>query len=72
MRRVRPGSETLERNADVQGSIPEQYYSTSDPKSFDQFLSRSEILIASLPSTPYTVGLLTAEHLSTSKSNNVR
>lgn len=48
---------------DPDGSTPSAYYSTTDPKSFDEFLSRSEILIASLPSTPQTTYLLKKEHL---------
>lgn len=47
---------------DKEGTIPEQYYSTSDPESFKEFLNRSEILIASLPSTPQTHYMLTREH----------
>ncbi|KAL1406143.1 hypothetical protein Q8F55_007827 [Vanrija albida] len=48
---------------DVDGSIPEAYYSTGDEKSFGEFLSRSQILVASLPSTPATKWLLKKEHL---------
>jgi phosphoglycerate dehydrogenase-like enzyme len=45
------------------GNIPTAWYSTQDAASFDTFLSRSEILVASLPSTPATRGMLTREHL---------
>ncbi|GFZ52247.1 hypothetical protein JCM24511_10020 [Saitozyma sp. JCM 24511] len=48
---------------DVQGSIPSEMYSTSDESSFNEFLSRSEILVASLPSTPKTEWLMTKERL---------
>jgi hypothetical protein len=48
------------------GSLPSAYYSTNDPASFKQFLSRCDVLIASLPSTPKTQYLLTADHLSES------
>ncbi|ORY21036.1 D-isomer specific 2-hydroxyacid dehydrogenase [Naematelia encephala] len=48
---------------DMQGSIPSEMYSTSDESSFNEFLSRSEILVASLPSTPNTEWLLTKERL---------
>ena len=47
---------------DKEGTIPEQYYSTTDPASFKEFLGRSEILVASLPSTPQTHYMLTREH----------
>ncbi|KAK4689301.1 hypothetical protein P7C73_g799, partial [Tremellales sp. Uapishka_1] len=51
---------------DKDGSIPSKYYSTNDTDSFTEFLSRCDILIASLPSTPQTTYMLTAEHLSRS------
>jgi lactate dehydrogenase-like 2-hydroxyacid dehydrogenase len=44
------------------GSIPSAYYSSSDPKAFKEFLSKCDILIASLPSTPATQFMLKAEH----------
>ncbi|OWZ28974.1 oxidoreductase [Cryptococcus neoformans AD2-60a] len=46
---------------DADGSIPSAYYSTSDEESFKTFLSKSDILIASLPSTPQTRYLLNQE-----------
>ncbi|WRT66829.1 uncharacterized protein IL334_003792 [Kwoniella shivajii] len=48
---------------DEEGTIPSAYYSTNDPESFKTFLSKSDILIASLPSTPQTTWLLKDEHL---------
>lgn len=48
---------------DPDGSIPSAYYATSDPSSFRDFLSRCDVLVASLPSTPQTRYMLTAEHL---------
>ncbi|OCF31483.1 oxidoreductase [Kwoniella heveanensis BCC8398] len=47
---------------DKEGILPSAYYSTSDPESFKTFLSKSDILIASLPSTPQTTYLLKDEH----------
>ncbi|WVQ79612.1 hypothetical protein IAT38_001712 [Cryptococcus sp. DSM 104549] len=47
---------------DADGSIPSAYYSTSDEESFKTFLSKSDILIASLPSTPQTQFLLNKAH----------
>lgn len=46
---------------DADGSIPSAYYSTSDEESFKTFLSKSDILIASLPSTPQTRYMLNQE-----------
>lgn len=45
------------------GSIPSQYYSTTDPESFKEFLSHCDVLVASLPSTPQTTYMLTEFHL---------
>lgn len=56
---------------DVQGSIPSEMYSTSDESSFNEFLSRSEILVASLPSTPKTEWLMTKERLGKSLLDKV-
>ncbi|KAL7425045.1 hypothetical protein Q5752_000733 [Cryptotrichosporon argae] len=55
----------LPGTGDEEGVIPEAYYSTNDAASFKDFLSKSQILIASLPSTPATQWLLTEEHLKT-------
>lgn len=46
------------------GIIPTAYYRTYDPDSFEEFLSRSDILICSLPSTRATEWLLTKARLS--------
>ncbi|ORX39585.1 D-isomer specific 2-hydroxyacid dehydrogenase [Kockovaella imperatae] len=46
---------------DADGSIPDEYYSTTDKDSFHEFLSKSDILIGSLPSTPQTHYLLNKE-----------
>ncbi|WVW86486.1 hypothetical protein I302_108534 [Kwoniella bestiolae CBS 10118] len=48
---------------DADGSIPEDYYSTNDEQSFSSFLSRCDILVASLPSTPQTINMLSQKHL---------
>ena len=47
---------------DPDGVIPSAFYSTSDPESFKDFLSRTDILVASLPSTPATRGMLKRQH----------
>jgi phosphoglycerate dehydrogenase-like enzyme len=39
-------------------------YKTSDPASLKEFFNQTDILVCSLPSTPSTTHLLTAEHLS--------
>ncbi len=46
------------------GSIPSAYYATTDDESFKKFISRCDILVASLPSTQATHFLLKAEHFS--------
>ncbi|WVQ77914.1 hypothetical protein IAR50_007620 [Cryptococcus sp. DSM 104548] len=46
---------------DVEGDIPSAYYSTTDTDSFNTFLGKADILIASLPSTPQTQWLLGEE-----------
>ncbi|WVQ85763.1 hypothetical protein IAT38_007930 [Cryptococcus sp. DSM 104549] len=53
----------LPNTGDADGSIPEQYYSSTDPKSFAEFLARCDVLVASLPSTPQTTYMLTEKHL---------
>jgi phosphoglycerate dehydrogenase-like enzyme len=45
---------------DKDGSIPSTYFTTTG-SSFDEFLSKTDILICSLPSTKSTVHLLTAQ-----------
>ncbi|ORY27887.1 D-isomer specific 2-hydroxyacid dehydrogenase [Naematelia encephala] len=47
---------------DPDGSLPSEFYSTTDPKSFEAFLSRCDVLVASLPSTPATKYMLTPKH----------
>jgi hypothetical protein len=54
----------LEQWLNVTGVLPSAYYSTNDQASFKEFLTRCDVLIASLPSTPKTRYLLTADHLS--------
>ncbi|WVQ95895.1 hypothetical protein IAU59_002994 [Kwoniella sp. CBS 9459] len=48
---------------DKDGSIPEQFYSTKDPKSLEEFLKRSDVLVCSLPGTPDTKYLLNKDKL---------
>ena len=52
----------------MEASIPSEMYSTSEDSSFNEFLTRSEILVASLPSTPKTAWLMTKERLGQSVS----
>jgi hypothetical protein len=48
---------------DPKGILPTAWYSTRDQKSFHKFLSQTDILIASLPSTKDTKGMLTSERM---------
>lgn len=48
---------------DPDAAIPEELFSTSDEASLHKFLEQSDVLVASLPSTPATRGFLTAERL---------
>lgn len=48
---------------DTDAKLPEAFYSTSDPASLRQFLSETDVLICSLPSTKHTTHLLDAEKL---------
>ncbi|WOO80283.1 putative protein in proB 3'region [Vanrija pseudolonga] len=48
---------------DADGSIPEAYYSTKDAAQTREFLSRCDVLVASLPNTPQTAGWLDEEKL---------
>ncbi|KAI5476112.1 hypothetical protein MNV49_000430 [Pseudohyphozyma bogoriensis] len=48
---------------DPEGSLPTAFYSTTDGASLDAFLSKCDVVVASLPSTPATRGLLTKERL---------
>lgn len=52
----------IELTDDSLGVLPEAYYSTNDAQSFNTFLSRCDILVASLPSTPQTQWMLKREH----------
>ncbi|GFZ46002.1 LOW QUALITY PROTEIN: hypothetical protein JCM24511_03736 [Saitozyma sp. JCM 24511] len=54
----------LDGTGDKEGIIPTAYYRTDDPDSFEEFLSKSDILICSLPSTRATEWLLTKARLS--------
>lgn len=42
-------------------SLPAAYYSTKDPKSFEEFLSKSDVVLLSLPSTPATRNILSSK-----------
>ncbi|KIR26799.1 oxidoreductase [Cryptococcus deuterogattii 99/473] len=48
---------------DKDGSIPEAFYSTKDPKSVKEFLNQCDVLVASLPNTPDTQHFLNKEKL---------
>lgn len=50
------------------GSIPSEFFATTDDSSFNEFLKRSDILICSLPSTSKTKFLLTKERLGESSA----
>ncbi|THG98136.1 hypothetical protein EW026_g3993 [Hermanssonia centrifuga] len=46
---------------DPDGSIPSAYYSTTDSASLASFLSKSDVILLSLPSTPATYHILSSE-----------
>ncbi|WWD20463.1 hypothetical protein CI109_104939 [Kwoniella shandongensis] len=48
---------------DKEGSLPDEYYSTKDPKSVEKFLNQCDVLVASLPNTPATKGFLNKDRL---------
>lgn len=48
---------------DPSASIPSEFYSTRDPASLEAFIRESDVLVASLPGTRETEGLLDAEKL---------
>ncbi|RSH87130.1 hypothetical protein EHS25_003621 [Saitozyma podzolica] len=48
---------------DADGSIPSQYYSTTDKKALEAFLSRCDVLVAILPSTKHTTYILDRHNL---------
>ncbi|RSH90408.1 hypothetical protein EHS25_001013 [Saitozyma podzolica] len=52
----------IEGTGDPEGVIPSEYFSSNDPSSLQEFLSRTDILIACLPSTPKTTWMLEAKH----------
>ena len=45
---------------DLDGSIPEGWYSTKDEASFEEFLSKSDVLLLALPSTSATYHILSS------------
>ena len=48
---------------DLDGSIPEAWYSTKDKASFKEFLSKSDVLLLALPSTGATRHILSSTTL---------
>ncbi|ORY21514.1 D-isomer specific 2-hydroxyacid dehydrogenase [Naematelia encephala] len=57
----------IDGTGDFDASLPAQMYSTNDPTSFEAFLKECDILVASLPHTKQTVGLLDSGKLSLMK-----
>ncbi|KAI5450317.1 hypothetical protein NCC49_003228 [Naganishia albida] len=53
----------LPGTGDIDGTIPSKYYSTTDPAAFKEFLSRSDVLICSVPSTSRTNGMIGRDEL---------
>ncbi|ODN79292.1 hypothetical protein L202_03304 [Cryptococcus amylolentus CBS 6039] len=53
----------LPHTGDVDGSLPEVYYSTKDPKAVKEFLGQCDILVCSLPNTPETKYFMNKERL---------
>lgn len=57
------GEHRLQVGVLISGSIPEEFFSTKDPKSLDAFLKQTDVLVCSLPGTPRTQYLLDAQKL---------
>lgn len=55
----------------MRGSIPVEYYTTKDADSFAQFLSRSDVILLSLPSTPATRKILSSKTFALLKTSAV-
>ncbi|EPS93803.1 hypothetical protein FOMPIDRAFT_1020394 [Fomitopsis schrenkii] len=56
---------------DLDGSIPEAWYSTRDQASFREFLSKSDVLLLALPSTGATHHILSSTTLAHLPSNAI-
>lgn len=56
---------------DADGSIPEAWFSTTDPSSLASFLAQSDVVLLCLPSTPATYHILNAVTLSHMKRSAV-
>lgn len=55
----------LPGTGDIDGSIPDMFYSVKDTSSFETFLRETDVLVCSLPGTPQTEHLLNAAKLGT-------
>lgn len=58
------GGYTVPGTGDVDGGIPEAWFSTTNPQSLTTFLSECDVVLLSLPSTPATRHILNAHMLS--------
>ncbi|KAI0686878.1 D-isomer specific 2-hydroxyacid dehydrogenase [Cytidiella melzeri] len=56
---------------DPDGSIPSAWYSTTDPSSLATFLSQSDVILMSLPSTPSTYKILNAKTIAHLKNSAI-
>ena len=52
-------------------SIPSAWYSTTDPSSFATFLSLSDVILLSLPSTPATTRIMNAKAIAYLKPSTI-
>ena len=52
-------------------SIPSAWYSTTDPSSFATFLSLSDVILLSLPSTPATTRIINAKTIAYLKPSTI-
>ncbi|KAK4057480.1 hypothetical protein OIO90_001549 [Microbotryomycetes sp. JL221] len=70
----KPSPETgyiIQGTGDPSGSLPEQYYSTEDKQSTQEFFSRADVVVNTLPDSPQTRDFVGRDQLKAMKGNAV-